>query len=31
MKLHCSRKMLGIPYLVFLIFFVVIPMLVILF
>ena len=31
MKLHFSRKMLGIPYLVFLIFFVVIPMLVILF
>lgn len=31
MKLHFSRKLLGIPYAVFLIFFVIIPMLVILF
>ena len=31
MKLRFSRKMLGIPYAVFLVFFVIIPMLVILF
>ena len=31
MRLHFSRKMLGIPYAVFLVFFVIIPMLVILF
>ncbi len=31
MRLHFSRKMLGIPYVVFLLFFVIIPMLIILF
>ena len=31
MRLHFSRKMLGIPYAVFLLFFVILPMLVILF
>ena len=31
MKLRFSRKMLGIPYAVFLLFFVILPMLVILF